>query len=93
MGKDIFIDFLKNISLKQIIAFVLILLTISTAPLIILKFFITFWFVFYLIGSLLTFYFFIDEFKRENNDFEDFFLMILLCSISWIGLIAIVAAD
>ncbi len=92
MGKDIFIDFLKNISLKQIIVFILILLTISTAPLIILKFFITFWFVFYLIGSLLTFYFFIDEFKRENN-VEDFLFLIIFCLLSWVGFILILAAD
>jgi hypothetical protein len=93
MGKDIFIDFLKNISLKQIIVFILILLTISTAPLIILKFFITFWVVFYLIGSLLAFYCFIDEFRNPNNPIKYFFMMILICSISWIGFIGIVAAD
>jgi len=92
MGKDIFIDFLKNISLKQIIVFILILLTISTAPLIILKFFITFWFVFYLIGSLLAFYCFIDEFKRENN-VEDFLFLIIFCLLSWVGFILILAAD
>jgi len=92
MGKDIFIDVLKNISLKQIIVFILMLLLFSTITLIILKFFITFWFVFYLIGSLLAFYCFIDEFKIENN-VEDFLLLIILCLLSWVGFILILAAD
>ena len=92
MGKDIFIDVLKNISLKQIIVFILMLLLFSTITLIILKFFITFWFVFYLIGSLLAFYCFIDEFKRENN-VEDFLFLIIFCLLSWVGFILILAAD
>jgi hypothetical protein len=92
MGKDIFIDVLKNISLKQIIVFILMLLLFSTITLIILKFFITFWFVFYLIGSLLAFYCLIDEFKRENN-VEDFLFLIIFCLLSWVGFILILAAD
>jgi hypothetical protein len=92
MGKDIFIDFLKNISLKQIIVFILMLLLFSTITLIILKFFITFWVVFYLIGSLLAFYCFIDEFKIVNN-VEDFLLLIILCLLSWFGFIVMLAAD
>lgn len=93
MGKDIFIEFLKSLCLKDYLLFIITLLLISLTILLYLDLLITALVVFYISGSFATLYGFSKEGDLERiDDASDVFMIFIFCLFSWFGFFGVLFA-